>query len=146
MAMGVMRNSDLIWDELVDAFANTDTDLIFFFDRETSEVFFVPSDYEDESFWEEVERAHERYLPIPLFDYEQERLLLYDFIAGLRDENLRSFLAGAYAGQSPFGRIDEILSFYPDEYERLAQLKEQALAEIIQGWLGEYDLIAPSTY
>lgn len=144
--MGVMRNSDLIWDELVDAFANTDSGIVFFFDRDTSEVFFVPSDYEDESFWEEVERAHERYIPIPLFDYDKERLLLYEFIAGLRDENLRAFLSGTFAGQSPFGRIDEILSFYPEEYERLVHLKEQALAQIIEGWLGEHDLMAPPPY
>jgi hypothetical protein len=144
--MGVMRNSDLVWDDLVDAFANTDSSTVFFFDRETAEVFFVPTDYEDEAFWEEVERVHERYIPIPLFNYEQERLMVYDFIAGLRDENLRSFLAGSFAGQSPFGRIDEILSFYPDEYERLIQLKEEVVAELIHAWLGEHDLMAPSSF
>jgi hypothetical protein len=139
--MGVMRDSDMVWDDLVDAFANTDADVAFFFDRETAEVFFVPVDYEDDAFWEEVDQETDRYLRIPLFDYERERLLMYDFITSLHDEHLRVFLSGAFSGQSPFGRIEEILTFYPEEYERLVVLKEKVLAEIIHSWLGEHDLV-----
>lgn len=138
--MGVMRDSDILWDELVDAFANTDAEVIFFFDRETREVFFVPADYEDEAFWEDVERQSNRYLRIPSFDYECERLLIHNFINTLPDLQLRGFLAGAFAGRNVFGRIEEILSFYPEEYERLSILKEKALSDIIRSWMGEHDL------
>lgn len=144
--MGVMRDSDMLWDELVDAFANTDAEVVFFFDRDTREVFFVPADYDDEAFWEDVSRQSHRYLRIPVFDYDRERLLIHNFINSLHDLQLRGFLAGAFAGRNVFGRIEEILSFYPEEYERFSILKEKALSEVIRSWMGEHDLESFHTF
>jgi hypothetical protein len=139
--MGVMRDDDLFWEDLSDAFANTDEEVSFFFDRDTGEIFFVPSGYEDGQFWEEVERESLRYLRIPHFDYERERLLVHDFIRGMDEGPLRNLLLASFAGQSPYGRIEEILSFFPEEYERLVILKENVLHELIRGWLGEHELL-----
>jgi hypothetical protein len=144
--MGVMRDSDMLWDELIDAFANIDERVVYFFDRETAEIFFVPVDYDDEAFWEEVARDTDRYLRIPHFDYEQERLLMYEFISSVQDQHLRAFLAGAFTGQNVFGRVEEILTFYPEEYERLVTLKEKVLTDSIHCWMGEYDLLADPSF
>lgn len=141
--MGVMRDMEIVWDELLDAFENPDPEMVYFLDRHTGEVFFVPVDYEDDAFWEEVESSSDRYLPIPGFDYEQERLLLHEFIKGVESANLRHILERAFVGKRPYGRLDEILSFYPEEMEQLAALKEALIADRIRRWLEEHDIFPP---
>ena len=61
---------EIVWDELVDAFLNTNPDIIYFLDRGTGEVFSVPDDYDDEAFWQEIEANEEQFLQIPGFDYD----------------------------------------------------------------------------
>ncbi len=138
--MVVMRDVEIVWDDLLDAFANIDPDLIYFLDRNSGEIFFVPADYEDESFWDEVEESQDDLLQIPSFDYDQERVVLHDFIKGITNDHLRVMLEQAFVGKRPFGRLDEILSFYPEEQDRLSVLKEHFLTERIRHWLEEHDL------
>lgn len=138
--MGVMRDVEIVWDELLDAFENTDAELVFFLDRETGEVFFVPVDFEDESFWHEVERDAERYLRVPGFDYEVERQLVHEFIKGIANEHLKKLLENTFTGRTLYGRIEEILSFYPEEYDRLLSLKEELITDRMRNWLGEHDI------
>jgi hypothetical protein len=138
--MGIMREMEIIWEDLVDAFENTDPDKIYFLDRNTGDVFFVPVDYEDETFWEEIEINGDQFLEMPGFDYEKERLLLHDFIKGVKNANLQNILERAFVGKRPYGRIDEILAFYPDDMERLQVLKEDLTNDRVQCWLEEHDI------
>ncbi|WP_243369997.1 UPF0158 family protein [Geotalea sp. SG265] len=138
--MGVMRDMEIVWDDLLEAFENPDPEMVYFLDRQTGEVFYVPADYEDEGFWSEIEADQERYLSIPCFDYDQERQLLHEFIQGIGNEKLKAVLNRAFTGKSPYGRLDEILSFYPEELERLASIKEQLLATRVGQWLEEHDI------
>lgn len=142
--MGVAREMEVIWDELIEAFQNQNEELIYFLDRGTGEVFFVPDDYEDESFWQEMEANSDQFLQVPGFDYDQERLLLHEFIKKLPDDNLRPLLERTFSGKNPYGKIDEILSFYPDELENYYALKDEMLNSRIRTWLEEHD-IYPST-
>ena len=137
--MTVMRDMEIVWDDLLEAFANSDEDLVYLLDRMTGEVFFVPADYEDEAFWEEIESQPEHFLAIPGFDYDQERLLIQDFIKGVANERLKGMLSMATSGRS-HGRVDEILSFYPEELDRYSVLKEELLAERIKHWLESNDI------
>jgi Uncharacterised protein family (UPF0158) len=137
--MGVMREMEIVWDDLLDGFENTDPELLFFLDRNTGEVFSVPVDYEDDSFWEEVENS-DQFLLIPGFDYDQERLLLHEFIKSVTNDRLKDILERSFVGKRPYGRLDEILSFYPDEMERLAALKEEIVSDRIRHWLEEHDI------
>jgi hypothetical protein len=137
--MGVMREMEIVWDDLLDGFENADPEILFFLDRNTGEVFSVPVDYEDDSFWEEVEN-NDQFLQIPGFDYDQERLLLHEFIKSVTNDNLKGILERAFVGRRPYGRLDEILSFYPDEMERLAALKEEIISDRIRHWLEEHDI------
>ena len=141
--MGAMRDMEIVWDDLLDAFENPDHEMLYFLDRETGEVFYVPSDYEDDGFWDEIEADSDRYLSIPCFDYDQERLLLHEFIKGVTNENLKTLLDRTFVGKSPYGRLDEILSFYPEEMERLVAIKEEQLAARVGQWLEEHDIYPP---
>jgi hypothetical protein len=140
--MDVTQDVEIAWEDLLEAFENTDPDLVFFLDRETGEIFFVPVDYEDEGFWEELENNSEQFLEIPGLDYDQERLLLREFIKGVTNENLRNMLERAFVGKRPYGRVDDILSFYPDEMERLAAQKEELINDRVRRWLEEHDIIS----
>jgi hypothetical protein len=141
--MALMRDVEIVWEDLLDAFENTEPDIVYFLDRLTGEIFFVPADYDDEEFWEEIENNSDQFLEIPGFDYEQERLLLHDFIKGVTNENLRSLLERSFIGKRPYGRLEEILSFYPEEMERLAVLKEELVVDRVRRWLEEHDIFPP---
>ncbi len=138
--MGFMRDVEIIWDDLIDAFQNADIETTYFLDRETGEIFSVPVDYEDDDFWEELEMDGDRYLRIPGFEYEQERQLLNDFLKGVTSESLKNLLERSLAGKYSYGRLDDILSFYPEEKERLMVLKEEFIAERIRNWLEMNDI------
>jgi len=138
--MGVMRDVEISWEDLLEAFENTDSHTVYFLDRESGEVFSVPDDYEDGSFWEEVEFQEDRYLPVPSFDVEQERALLNEFIKVTTDENLKELIEKGLFGRLPAGQLDEILSFYPEEKERLYALKEEMVTARIKQWLEEKDI------
>ena len=142
--MGVAREMEVIWDELMDAFLNEDPEIMFFLDRGTGDIFFVPQDYDDESFWQEVETNSDQFLLIPGADYEQERLLLHEFIKQLPDGNLKQVLKHTFAGKSRYGKAEEILSFYPDELETYFALKDEMLNNRIRTWLEEHDIYPPA--
>jgi hypothetical protein len=141
--MGVAREMEIVWDELVDAFLNPESGSLFFLDRSTGEVFFVPHDYEDEAFWQEIEANSDQFLQIPGFDYEQERILVHEFIKGLPEGALRQVLERTFSGKSSFGRIEDILSFYPDELEAFFALRDDMLNSRIRSWLEEHDIYPP---
>jgi hypothetical protein len=140
LTMGFMRDVEIVWDDLLDAFENVDPETVYFLDRETGEIFAVPIDYEDDDFWEEIEMNEDRYLQIPDFDYDQERQLIHEFIKGMTNTSLRSLLERGFMGKRPFGRLEEILSFYPEEKERLIALKDVLTASRIRNWLEINDI------
>lgn len=138
--MGFMRDVEIVWDDLLEAFENVDPETVFFIDRDTGEIFSVPLDYEDDDFWEEIEANEDRYLQIPDFDYDQERQLLHEFIKGMTNTSLKGLLERSLLGKRPFGRLEEILSFYPEESERLLALKDELIAARIRNWLENNDI------
>ena len=140
--MCAMRELEIVWDDLLDGFENTDPDIVYFLDRDTGEVFFVSTDYEDEAFWEEVENS-DQYIHIPGFDYDQERLFLHEFIKGVTNEKLKNVLERSFTGKRPYGRLDEILSFYPDEQERFHAVREELITGRAGQWLEEHDIYPP---
>jgi hypothetical protein len=139
-----MRDVEIVWDELLDAFENDDPGVVFLLDRHSGEIYLVPAEYDDEGFWQEVaDGSDQQYLAIPGPDYEQERLLLYTFIQGVENAHLRDMLGRAYSGKLPYGKVEEILSFYPEEMEHLQSLRESHLSQRIKHWLEEHDIFAP---
>jgi len=138
--MGFMRDVEIVWDDLLEAFENVDAETLYFIDRDTGEIFSVPLDYEDDDFWEEIEANDDRYLQIPDFDYDQERQLLHEFIKGMTNPSLKGLLERSLMGKPAFGRLEEILSFYPEETERLLALKDELISARIRNWLENNDI------
>lgn len=133
--MAFVHNVEIVWDELIDAFTSGQGNRVYFLDNQTGEIFFVPTTLEDEDFWRQMETNRERYLEIPRFDYSVERQIMTSFIGAIEDNGLKGILGGSETGRKPFGNINEILSFFPDELERLKEIKDEFLTSRVKQWL-----------
>lgn len=133
--MAFVHNVEIVWDELIDAFSSGQGNRVYFLDNQTGEIFFVPSTLEDEEFWRQMETNRERYLEIPRFDYSVERQIMTSFVGAIEDNGLKSLLGGSLAGKKPYGNMNEILSFFPDELERLKEIKDEFLTSRVKQWL-----------
>jgi hypothetical protein len=133
--MAFVHNVEIVWDELMDAFTSGQGNRVYFLDNQTGEIFFVPSTLEDEEFWRQMETNRERFLEIPRFDYSVERQIMNGFIGAIEDSALKNLLGGSITGRKPYGKIDEILTFFPDEHERLKEIKDDFLTSRVKQWL-----------
>jgi hypothetical protein len=133
--MAFVHNVEIVWDELIDAFSSGQGNRVYFLDNQTGEIFFVPTTLEDEEFWRQMESNRERYLEIPRFDYGVERQIMTGFIGLIEDSGLKSLLGGSLNGKKPYGNINEILSFFPDELERLREMRDEFLTSRVKQWL-----------
>jgi len=133
--MAFVHNVEIVWDELIDAFSSGQGNRVYFLDNQTGEIFFVPTTLEDEEFWRQMEINRERYLEIPRFDYSVERQIMTSFVGAIEDNGLKSLLGGSLAGKKPYGNMNEILSFFPDELERLKEIKDEFLTSRVKQWL-----------
>lgn len=132
------------WEELVRAFSNMEQNRVYFFDRMTGEIFFVRSDEED-NFWEQLEQQQERFLEIPYLDTTEERKLLSGFLENQSDSELTRLLTHALSGRPPYAKAADILSFFPEEEQQLAELRDTFLSNRVKAWLEENDLFSLST-
>ena len=133
--MAFVHNVEIVWDELLDAFTSGQGNRVYFLDNQTGEIFFVPSTLEDEEFWQQMETNRERFLEITRFDYSVERQIMSGFIGAIEDTALQSLLGGTITGRKPYGNINEILAFFPDEHERLKEIKDEFLTSRVKQWL-----------
>jgi hypothetical protein len=138
--MALVHNVKIVWNELLDAFSSGQGDRVYFLDRQTGEIFFVPSALEDEEFWHQIETNQERFLEIPRFDHSVERQIMSGFIGAIEDMELKRLLEGSLTGHKPYGKINDILSFFPEEQERLLEIKDDFLASRVKFWLEENNL------
>lgn len=138
--MALVQNVEIVWDDLLDAFTSGKVDRVYFLDRLTGEIFFVPSSLEDEEFWHQVENNRERFLEIPRFDYGVERQIMTGFIGAIEDTGLKRLLDGSLAGKKLYGDLNDILSFFPEEQERLTEMKDQFFTTRVKHWLEENNL------
>ncbi len=143
--MAFIHNVEIVWGELMDAFTSGKGDRVYFLDRFTGEIFFVPAAMEDDNFWRQMENNQERFLEIPRFDYGIERQLLLDFVASMEDRELQALLRNSLAGRRPYANFNDVLSFYPDEHEKLMEMKDDFFTSRVKHWLEEHDLFTMET-
>jgi hypothetical protein len=143
--MAIVHNVEIVWDELVDAFTSGQSDRVYFLDRYTGEIFFIPAANDDEELWRQMETGRDRFLEIPRIDYGIERQFLYGFNNMVQDAEARKLLTGLLAGKGPFGKVNDIISFFPEEEERLAAMKDEFLASRVNIWLEENNLFTAET-
>lgn len=138
--MGFVHNVEIAWNDLLDAFSNGAGDRIYFLDRLTGEIFFVPASVEDDDVWRQVDTNRDRFLEIPRFDYNNERNIIAGFASSIQDADLKSLLGNSLAGRKPYGNINDILAFFPDEQERLLEMKDEFVTSRVKYWLEEHNL------
>ena len=143
--MGIVHNVEIAWNELMDAFTSGTGDRVYFLDRFTGEIFFVPAALEDEDFWRQVKSNQERFLEIPRIDYGNERQIMFGFIDSVKDTELKTLLSGALTGRKPYGNINDILDFFPDEQEKLLEMKDEFVTSRVKSWLEEHNLFTVET-
>lgn len=137
--MPSVHNVEISWEDLLAAFTNGEADRIYFLDRFTGEIFFIPSS-EESSELQQLEKNQGRFLEIPPFDYRSERQIMSGFVTSVEDPCLKSMLDNSLAGRQPYGKTEDILSFFPKEEERLMLLKDQFLSSRLKVWLEENNL------
>ena len=143
--MAIIHNVEIVWDELMDAFTSGLSDRVYFLDRYTGEIFFVPAMAEDDEVWRRMESGRDRFLEIHCFDYGVERQFMSRFIGAIQDTGLSSILNGSLDGRKPHGNINDILSFFPEEEERLMAMKDDFFASRVKNWLEENNLFTVDT-
>jgi len=136
---------EIVWDDLMDAFASGEVDRVYFLDRQSGEIFFVPSAIDDEEFWHQMENNQDRFVEIPPFDYNVERRIMTDFVGTMEDAGLKRLMDGSLTDKKLHGDLDEILAFYPEEFERLQKMKDEFITSRVKNWLEENDLFTVET-
>ena len=143
--MAIIHNVEIVWDELMDAFTSGLSDRVYFLDRYTGEIFFIPAMAEDDEVWRQMESGRDRFLEIPRFDYGVERQFMSGFIGAIQDTGLNSILNGSLGGRKAHCNIKDILSFFPEEEERLMAMKDDFFASRVKNWLEENNLFTVDT-
>lgn len=138
--MATIHSVEISWEDLLGAFTSGQLDKAYYLDRLTGDIFFVPSTSDNNEVREQLVNNGERFLEIPPFDYRSERQIETTFAAQIADPELRNLLHTLLAGRKPFGKIEDILSFYPHEEERFALLKDQFLSNRLKTWMEENNL------
>lgn len=138
--MASIHSVEISWEDLLGAFTNGQLDKAYYLDRLTGEIFSVPSTSESNEVRQQLENNGERFLEIPPFDYRSERQIVTEFVTHTSDQELRTLLDSSLAGRKPFGKIEDILSFYPNEEDRFALLKDTFLSKRLKSWMEENNL------
>lgn len=131
----------IAWDQLLKAFANMEQDRVYFLDRMTGEIFSVGSDQGD-SFWEQIEQQHDRFLEIPPLDRATERKILSGFLNDQDDQEFRRLINHALSGKPPYANPADILAFFPEQEDRLAELRDTFVSNRVMTWLEEHNLFS----
>jgi hypothetical protein len=138
--MATIHSVEISWEDLLGAFTSGQLDKAYYLDRFTGDIFFVLATPDNNEVRQQLENSGDRFLEIPPFDYRSERQIASDFVEQISDPQLRRLLHASLAGQKPFGKIDDILSFYPEEEARFALQKDQFLSNRLKNWMEENNL------
>lgn len=132
----------IVWNDLMDAFGNDKLDRIYFLDKFTGSIFFVPASIENEEMWDELDSNLNRFLEIPPFDNSNEKKLLSDFISQVKDDELKNLLLHAISGKKPYAKISDIISFFPEYEQKLIEQKDEFISVKMKRWLDANELFS----
>jgi hypothetical protein len=138
--MATIHSVEVSWEDLLGAFTSGQLDKAHYLDRLTGEIFSVPATAEGTEVLQQLQNNGERFLEIPPFDYRSERQILAEFVTRISDPELQRLLSAALAGKKPYGKIEDILSFYPGEEDRFTLMKDNFLSDRLKTWMEENNL------
>lgn len=143
--MATIHSVEISWEDLLGAFTSGQLDKAYYLDKLTGEIFSVPSTSDSNEVREQLENNAERFLEIPPFDYRSERQIVADFVSQIAEPELKHLLSSSLAGKKPYGKTEDILSFYPHEEERFTLLKDQFLSNRLKTWMEANNLLTTDT-
>lgn len=143
--MAAIHSVEISWEDLLGAFSSGQPDRTHYLDRFTGEIFSVPATPESMEVRKQLGDNGERFLEIPPFDYRTERLIVTEFISQIDDAALKRLLHNSLAGKKPFGKFEDILSFYPQEEERFTFIKDRFLSTRLKTWMEENNLFTANS-
>lgn len=138
--MATVHSVEISWEDLLGAFTSGQPDKTYYLDRLTGEIFFIPSTTGNNEVKQQLQNNGERFLEIPPFDYRSERQIASELVTGTSDPVLKNLLNTVLTGKKPYGRIDDILSFFPHDEEQFTLLKDQFLSRRLKVWMEENNL------
>lgn len=138
--MATIHSVEISWEDLLGAFTSGQPDKTYYLDRFTGEIFFIPASTDNNEIRQQLDKNGERFLEIPPFDYRSERQIVAEFVTQISDPELKRLLNNLLAGRKPFGKIEDILSFYQHEEERYTLLKDEFLSNRLKVWMEENNL------
>ncbi len=144
--MAKIHSVEISWEDLLGAFTSGQPDKAYFLDRLTGEIFFVPSTSDSNDVRQQLKNNGERFLEIPPFDYHSERHIMMEFVTQISDPELLDLLHSSMAGRNPYGKIEDILSFYPHEEDRFALWKDKFLSNRVKTWMEENNLFTADVF
>ena len=139
--MAMSHTVEISWEDLLGAFTSGQPDKAYYLDKLTGEIFFVPSTSDNNEVRQQLQNNGERFLEIPPFDYRSERLIASEFLAQIADPELKTLLSNSLSGKKPFGKIEDILPFYPHEEDNFTLLKDRFLSNRLKNWMDENNLL-----
>ena len=139
--MAMSHTVEISWEDLLGAFTSGQPDKAYYLDKLTGEIFFVPSTSDNNEVRQQLQNNGERFLEIPPFDYRSERLIASEFLAQIADPELKTLLSKSLSGKKPFGKIEDILPFYPHEEDNFTLLKDRFLSNRLKNWMDENNLL-----
>ncbi len=122
-----MHRMEIFWDELVVAFSSNENDVMYYLDKLSGEVFSV-NEYNRSSY-----NDFDRFVEIPKFDYFNERELINLLLKKSDNKEFKEVISKLQNKYT--GKIEEILSFYPEENENFIALKEEFISGRVKSWL-----------
>jgi hypothetical protein len=143
--MATLHRVEISWEDLLAAFTSGEMDRVYFLDRFTGEIFFVPSTAETRDVRQQIDSNQDRFLEIPPFDQRVERQIILEFSASVKDFELKRLLDSFLSCSKPYGKIEEIVSFFPKEEEQLMLLRDQYLSQRVKTWMEENNLFTAGT-
>ena len=69
-----------------------------------------------------------------------ERQIVLEFTATVENAELKFLLGNLLTGSRPYGKIEDIVSFFPKEEEQLTLLRDQFLSRRVKTWMEENNL------
>lgn len=138
--MAMVHSVEISWEDLLGAFTSGQLDKINYLDRLTGEILSVTSSSDNSEVRQQLKDNGERFLEIPPFDYRSERQIVTEFIAQTSDMELKNLLGSLLSGRKPFGKAEDIISFFPREEELFELLKDRFLSNRLKTWMEENNL------
>lgn len=128
-----MRQVSVTMAWIINAFENSSQHSEFFLDLQTGDVkFFSPLDFpEHEELMKKLDKQPERFVRLPKIEREFSLQVKKDYIATLKDQNLKEQLENEVETDIRFRRI---LMDHEDERRRWYQFHDEKYADYLKQW------------